>query len=171
MTGLGVRTVNLRIGLVLGRDGGLLARMLPPFDLGLGGPIGSGEQWMSWISRRDLVRLIAFAMANPDVRGVLNATAPKPIRNREFASALGRALRRWAFLPLPAWPLATALGDFAHELLLTGQQVVPARALSLGFQFLDPAIDDALRAELPLTGPVSEIEGRTINLETGAQAR
>ena len=171
MTELGIRTVNLRIGLVLGRDGGLLARMLPPFDLGLGGPIGSGQQWMSWISREDLVRLIVFAMANPTIEGTLNATAPEPVRNREFAAALGRALGRWAFMPLPAWPLEVALGDFARELLLTGQQVVPERALAAGFQFHHPDIDGVLSAELPFARAGSQNSKRIINLETGVEAR
>ncbi len=140
-----VRAVNLRIGLVLGRDGGLLGRLLPVFDLGLGGRTGSGAQWMSWISQRDIVRLIAFAIAHDDLDGAVNASAPVPVRNRDFASALGQALRRPAVLPLPAAPLELALGDFARELLTGGQRVLPAKAMASGFRFRDPEIESALR--------------------------
>ncbi|MEM8972337.1 MAG: TIGR01777 family oxidoreductase [Pseudomonadota bacterium] len=171
MTGLGIRVVNLRIGLVLGRDGGLLSRMLPPFDLGLGGPIGSGQQWMSWITRDDLVRLITFAVVTPSIRGPLNATAPKPVQNSEFARLLGRVLGRPAFLPLPAWPLAMVLGDFAQELLLTGQQVIPDQALAKGFRFRHPTLDRALEDELPFATGKARKRGQSINLETTAEAR
>ena len=142
----GVRIVNLRIGLVLGRDGGLLGRMLPAFDLALGGPIGSGQQWMIWIALPDLVQLIAFAIANPELDGAVNATAPVPVCNRDFAAALGHALGRPAILPLPALPLRMALGDFAVELLLTGQRVLPAKAEAAGFRFTYREIGPALAA-------------------------
>lgn len=143
----GVRVVTLRIGLVLGRDGGLLARMLPAFDLAFGGPIGSGTQWMSWIALPDLVRLIAFAIATPDLTGAVNATAPTPVPNAEFARALGTALGRPAIIPLPALPLRLALGDFAQELLLTGQRVLPNKAEAAGFTFTHRELITAL-AEL-----------------------
>ncbi len=141
---LGLRVIRLRIGLVLDPEGGLLARLLPPFDLGLGGPIGSGRQWMSWISRDDLVRMIIFAIARPSVHGVINATAPKPVTNRDFSRAMGRALRRPVFLPLPALPLRLVGGDFAKELLLGGQRVITIRAREAGFRFLDEDIDPTL---------------------------
>lgn len=141
---LGPRIVNLRIGLVLGRDGGVLSRMLPAFDLCLGGPIGSGRQWMSWIALDDLVRLIVFAIGNSTISGPVNGTAPHPVRNSEFTSALARALRRIAIIPLPAWPLEIAAGDLARELLLGGQRVVPDKVLRAGFRFEQPTIDDAL---------------------------
>lgn len=141
---LRVRVVNLRIGLVLGRDGGILGRLLPVFDLGLGGPTGAGRQWMSWISRGDMVRLIAFSIGTEGLEGAVNGTAPNPVRNAVFAKLLGRALGRPAILPLPAWPLERVLGDFARELLTGGQRVVPAKALAEGFQFREPDLESAL---------------------------
>ena len=143
---LGVRVVRLRIGLVLAAEGGMLSRMLTPFEFGLGGPFGAGRHWMSWIHRDDLVRLVVHAIASPTLTGAVNATAPRPVRNKEFAAALGRALRRPAVLPAPAAPLRLALGDFAQELLLSGQRVVPAAALADGFRFRHPQLDGALRA-------------------------
>jgi uncharacterized protein (TIGR01777 family) len=143
---LGVRLVLLRTGLVLAAEGGLLSRMLAPFELGLGGPFGRGDHWMSWIHRDDLVRLIVHAVATPTLEGPLNGVAPDPVRNRDFAGALGRALHRPAFLPVPALPLRLALGDFAEELLLRGQRVLPAEALASGFRFTFPNLDQALRA-------------------------
>jgi uncharacterized protein (TIGR01777 family) len=141
---LGVRVVRLRIGLVFGIQGGMVSRLLFPFEFGLGGPIGSGRQWASWITRDDLVRMIIHAIATPSLSGPLNGTAPNPVRNVEFARSLGRALGRPAFMPLPAWPLRAALGPFADELLLGGQRVVPTRALASGFVFAHPDLDAAL---------------------------
>jgi len=146
VTGLGVRLVTLRTGLVLGAEGGMLARMLTPFEFGLGGPMGSGRQWMSWIALDDCVRLILHAVAEPRLRGPLNATAPAPATNLDLSRALGRALHRPAVLAAPALPLRLALGDFADELLLGGQRVLPARALATGFHFLYPDLDAALAA-------------------------
>ena len=150
--GLGVRVVRLRIGLVLGTDGGMLARLLTPFEFGLGGRIGSGRQWMSWIERDDCVRLIVHAIASPALSGAVNATAPEPVRNAEFTRALGRALRRPAVLPAPGRLLHAALGDFADELLLGGQRVLPHKALASGFGFRHPQLDGAL-AELVGAAP------------------
>ena len=110
----------------------------------MGGRIGSGRQWMSWIHRDDLVRLIAFAIATPELDGAVNATAPNPVRNADFARALGRALRRPAFVPLPAAPLRLVLGDFAEELFLGGQRVLPVKAVFEGFRFRYPQIGPAL---------------------------
>ncbi|RZJ01526.1 MAG: TIGR01777 family protein [Brevundimonas sp.] len=141
---LGVRVVTLRIGLVLGADGGMLSRLLMPFEFGLGGPMGSGRQWMSWIALDDCVRLILHAVADERVAGPLNATAPEPVTNRELSRALGRALHRPALLAAPAAPLRLALGAFADELLLNGQRVVPAKALATGFRFRHRRIDEAL---------------------------
>jgi uncharacterized protein (TIGR01777 family) len=140
----GIRLVLLRIGLVLGREGGVLSRMLAPFELGLGGPFGRGRHVMSWIHRDDLVRLIVRTIADPALAGPVNGTAPAPVSNRAFASALGRALRRPAFIPVPAAPLRLLLGDFARELLLGGRRVQPARAEAVGFVFLYPALDATL---------------------------
>jgi len=141
---LGMRVVRLRIGLVLAASGGLLGNLLFPFEAGMGGRIGSGRQWMSWIHRDDLVRLIAFAIATPELDGAVNATAPNPVRNADFARALGRALRRPAFVPLPAAPLRLVLGDFAEELFLGGQRVLPVKAVFEGFRFRYPQIGPAL---------------------------
>lgn len=144
--GAGIRTVLLRIGLVLDSSGGMLARMLTPFEFGLGGPFGSGKHWMSWIHRDDLVRLIVHCIADPSLEGPVNGTAPAPVTNRDFTKALGKALRRPAVLPVPAWPLKLVLGDFAQELLLSGQRVLPQRAQASGFSFEYPDIAAALRA-------------------------
>jgi uncharacterized protein len=143
---LGVRVVCLRIGLVLGAEGGMLSRMLTPFEYGLGGPFGSGRHWMSWIHRDDLVRLAVHSIATPSLFGPVNGTAPAPVTNAAFTAALGRALARPAILPMPAAPLRIALGAFAEELLLSGQRVIPLVALKSGFRFTYPAIDDALAA-------------------------
>jgi uncharacterized protein (TIGR01777 family) len=142
----GVRVVCLRIGLVLGSEGGILSQLLLPFEMGVGGPIGSGRQWMSWIERDDLVRLIAHVVATPSLSGPVNATAPEPERNAAFGRALGRALHRPAILPLPAAPLRLLGGDFAQEVLLGGQRVLPQKAVNSGFVFRHARLDDALRA-------------------------
>jgi uncharacterized protein (TIGR01777 family) len=139
----GVRVVRLRIGLVLGTEGGMLSRLLAPFECGLGGLIGDGRQWMSWIERDDLVRLIAHIMVTPKLAGAVNATAPVPVRNADFARALGGAFRRPAVIPMPA-ALLSLLGDFADELLLGGQRVLPSRALTSGFRFRYETIRSAL---------------------------
>jgi uncharacterized protein (TIGR01777 family) len=144
----GVRVVRLRTGLVLGSQGGMLARMLTPFEFGLGGPIGSGTQWMSWIERDDLVRLIAHVIARPELTGAINATAPTPVRNAAFATELGRALHRPAMLRVPAALLHRLAGDLAAELLLGGQRVLPEKALASGFVFRHRTLDGALAAVL-----------------------
>jgi len=141
---LGLRVVRLRIGLVLGRDGGLLANMLTPFEFGLGARLGNGRQWMSWIERDDLVRLILTALRDERYAGVVNATAPNPVRNADFTKALARALGRPALLALPAALLRLAAGDLAREVLLSGQRVVPAKAEAAGFIFRYPTLDSAL---------------------------
>ncbi|GBF25724.1 epimerase family protein [bacterium MnTg02] len=138
------RTVCLRIGLVLGREGGILATLLPAFDWCVGGPIGSGRQWMSWIERDDLVRLIIHAIITEDLDGAVNATAPNPVRNAEFASTLGHSLGRPAILRLPAWLIRLGLGDMGHELLLSGQRVMPIKVLASGFDFRYAQLDAAL---------------------------
>jgi uncharacterized protein len=154
---LGVRVIRLRIGLVLGTQGGLLRRLLVPFEFGLGGPIGSGEQWMSWIERDDLVRLIAHGIATPALLGPVNATAPEPVRNAAFMQALGGALNRPARLRFPAAILHLLAGDFADELLLGGQRVLPAKADLSGFKFRHPTLSSALAGIFgsdPATEPV-----------------
>ena len=137
------RVVIPRIGVVLDPHGGALKKMLPPFKLGLGGPIGGATQWMSWIDREDVINLIEWAIDNREARGVYNATAPNPVRNRDFTRALGRALHRPAFMPIPAFALRLVFGEMANETLLGGQRVVPARAVREGFTFRYPAIEQA----------------------------
>jgi uncharacterized protein (TIGR01777 family) len=144
----GVRVACLRIGLVIGTEGGLLTRMLTPFEYGLGGPIGSGQQWMSWIERDDLIRLIAHAIAKPDISGPINATAPMPVRNMKFTEELGRRLQRPAVFRIPAALLHHLAGDFADELLLGGQRVIPNKALSSGFVFRHETLRSAFEAIL-----------------------
>jgi uncharacterized protein (TIGR01777 family) len=142
----GVRIVLLRIGLVLGTEGGMLTSLLTPFEFGLGGRFGDGRQWMSWIGRDDLVRLIAHAMAAPSLSGPLNATAPEPVTNAQFVTALAGALRRPAVLHLPRKPLEWIAGDLARDLLLGGQKVLPSRALETGFVFETPRLAGLLDA-------------------------
>jgi uncharacterized protein len=144
----GVRVVNLRIGLVIGTEGGFLTRMLTPFEFGLGGPMGSGRQWMSWIERDDLVRLIAHTVANPAVSGPTNATAPIPVTNIRFTEELGRRLNRPAVFRIPAALLHHVAGDFADELLLGGQRVIPNKALGSGFVFRHETLRSAFETIL-----------------------
>jgi uncharacterized protein len=144
----GVRVVHLRIGLVLGTDGGFVTRMLTPFEFGLGGPLGSGRQWMSWIERDDLVRLIAYVIAKSDLSGPINATAPIPVTNLKFTEELGRRLHRPAIFRIPGPLLRRLGGDFASELLLGGQRVLPNRALSHGFVFRYQTLRSAFEAIL-----------------------
>jgi hypothetical protein len=139
----GVRAVAVRIGVVLGRDGGALRPLLPLFRLGLGGRVGSGRQWFSWIHLHDLIRLLRFATENPDVSGVVNGVAPEPVTNATFASELGRAVHRPALLPVPAPLLRVALGEMS-AVLLDSQRVVPRRAEQLGFTFRHSTLRHAL---------------------------
>ena len=141
----GCRVVLLRIGIVLGPDGGALGKMLPVFRLGFGGPVGSGQQWMSWIERHDLCRLIATALEDPAYSGAYNAVAPEPTRMGIFANALGRALGRPSLLPVPGAILYLLLGDGAR-VVLEGQQVLPQRLQAQGFQFQHPSLNAALAA-------------------------
>jgi uncharacterized protein (TIGR01777 family) len=141
----GVRTVNLRIGVVLGHGGGALANMLPIFRLGLGGPLGNGRQWMSWIHLEDLCALVEFLLGQEGAHGAWNATAPTPVTMNEFARTLGKTLHRPAFFRAPAPILRLALGEVA-DVLLTGQRVLPRRALEAGFSFVHPELVSALRA-------------------------
>ncbi len=142
----GVRVVRLRTGMVLGTDGGIVGRLLIPFELGLGGPLGSGRQWMSWIERDDLVRLIAHVMATPALTGAVNGTAPAPATNAEFTAELGRVLRRPAVIRIPAFLLRRLGGALADELLLGGQRVIPDKAAASGFVFRHDTIGSALDA-------------------------
>ena len=144
---LGMRVVLLRSGVVLAPDGGFLRRLLPVFRLGLGGPVGNGRQWLPWVHIADQVALIDFLLHRDDAQGPYNACAPKPVRNGEFASALGRVLHRPALLPAPAFALRMGLGELAG-LLLGGQRAVPRRLCEAGFEFrftdLNAALADLL---------------------------
>jgi uncharacterized protein len=144
----GVRVVFLRIGLVLGTEGGFITRMLTPFEFGLGGPLGSGRQWMSWIERDDLIRLIAHVIASPKIAGPINATAPIPVTNSKFTEELARRLHRPALCRIPDALLRRIGGDFASELLLGGQRVLPNKALSDGFVFRHQTLRSAFEAIL-----------------------
>ncbi|NQD95405.1 TIGR01777 family protein [Pseudomonas sp. CrR25] len=144
---LGIRVVLVRTGLVLARDGGFLKRLLLPFRLGLGGPVGNGRQWMPWIHLADQIALMDFLLQREAARGPYNACAPQPVRNTEFAQALGRALHRPALVPLPAFILRVGLGELSG-LLLGGQRALPTRLSEAGFRFrftdLDAALEDIL---------------------------
>lgn len=145
----GIRVVHLRFGVVLGRGGGALGKMLPLFRLGLGGRLGSGLQWMSWIGLEDAARAVLFAMDTATLAGPVNLTAPQPVTNAEFARALGRAVHRPAILPAPVFALRLALGTMADEALLASARVVPAKLQMAGFQFTHSTVDRALDAALP----------------------
>src|SRR5580704_17242323 len=144
----GVRVVFLRIGLVLGTEGGFITRMLTPFEFGLGGPLGSGRQWMSWIERDDLIRLVAHVIASGKIAGPINATAPIPVTNNNFTEELARRLHRSALFSIPYALLRRLGGDFASELLLGGQRVLPNKALSDGFVFCHQTLRSAFEAIL-----------------------
>jgi uncharacterized protein (TIGR01777 family) len=141
---LGLRLVQARIGVVLGREGGALGKMLLPFKLGLGGRIGSGRQYMSWIAIHDLVRALLFFIENAETSGVYNLTAPNPVTNAQFTLSLGRALSRPAVLPMPAFAAKLAFGEMAQDLLIGGQKVLPTRLKAAGFQWESPFIGEGL---------------------------
>lgn len=142
------RVVHVRIGIVLAGAGGALSAMLPIFKLGLGGRIGDGRQWMSWIGFEDLLRVFERVLADESIVGPVNAVAPNPVRNAEFASTLAAVLQRPAVLPAPAFALRAILGEMAEELLLGGAKVVPDVLCTRGFSFAHPTLDEALRAAL-----------------------
>jgi len=144
---LGARVVCVRTGVVLDAGGGALAKMLPPFRLGVGGPVAGGAQYISWIHTQDLLGLMLAALDGEDWSGPINATAPEPATNTVFSKALGRALGRPAVLPVPGLALALLYGEMA-EIVTTGARVVPARALMLGYEFAHPHLDEALRSAL-----------------------
>jgi uncharacterized protein (TIGR01777 family) len=140
----GIRLVLLRVGVVLDKDAGALNKMLGPFRWFVGGPVGSGRQYVSWIHHADLSGLILLALDREDARGPLNGTAPKPVTNKEFSKAVGRALHRPSFLRVPRLMLRLRFGGVAH-VIATGQRVLPRQALALGYQFQFPDIDGALQ--------------------------
>lgn len=140
----GCRVVIPRFGIVLGEKGGALGQMIPLFNKYVGGPLGSGKQWFSWIHIEDLTRAFLFLLEHPEISGPVNFTAPNPVRNKELAQWLGRILGRPAFLPAPGFVLRLVLGEFG-SILLEGQRVLPQKLVQAGFQFSYPEVDRALR--------------------------
>ena len=145
----GVRTVLLRTGIVLSKDGGALGTMLTPFKFGVGGVVGSGKQWMSWISLDDQIRVINFAIENENIRGAINAVSPNPVTNQEFTKTLGDVLYRPTILPLPEFAVSMVFGEMGDALLLASTRVLPKRLEDAGFEFkypeLKPAIEHAVK--------------------------
>jgi uncharacterized protein (TIGR01777 family) len=144
----GTRVVMLRTSVVLAPSGGALAKMLPPFRMGLGGKIGSGAQWWSWIALPDLIELILAALTDDKFQGPLNAASPNPVTNLEFTNTLGHVLHRPTIFPLPALAVKIAFGEMGEELLLASQRVQPAASLAAGFQFQHSGLESALKAIL-----------------------
>ncbi len=143
-----VRSVQLRFGIVLSPAGGALAKMLPAFRMAVGGRLGTGAQWMSWIGLHELVRVIRFAIDSDTLRGPVNAVTPEPVTNTIFTATLGRVLRRPALIPVPAFALRALFGEMAGLTMLASQRVVPERLQAAGFRFQLPSLEDALRHEL-----------------------
>ncbi len=141
--GLGIRTVLLRIGPVLEKDGGMLAKVLPSFHLGLGSQIGDGQQWLSWIDRTDLIKLILFIIHHQNIDGPVNATSPNPITHKEFSLALAEAIHRPCFLKTPAFVFKLIFGQMAEEIMINGQKVLPEKVLRHGFEFSYPTIEQS----------------------------
>lgn len=139
-----VRLVLLRIGVVLEKNGGMLSKLLPIFRLGLGGAIGSGKQWISWIERDDLIKIILFCIQNENINGPLNATAPEPVTNLQFSRKLASALRRPAIFRVPSFIISIMSGQMGEELILNGQYVLPNKLMQSKFNFTYPTIDSAL---------------------------
>lgn len=149
----GVRVVLLRTGVVLSPRGGALAKLLPIFRLGGGGPLGTGTQWLSWIALEDQLRAIEHALFTESMRGAANLTSPNPVRNAEFAATLGRTLGRPAIIPVPAFALELLYGEMARSTLLAGQRAVPAALTRAGFRFETPTLDGALTSLLTPSRP------------------
>lgn len=142
---LGVRRVSLRFGPVLSPEGGMLAKVLTPMKLGVGGPVGDGRQWLSWVSLPDVVRVVRFALARDDLRGPVNVVTPEPARQGEFIAALGRVIGRPAVMRMPAWAARLAFGEMADEMLLASTRVAPQVLGRAGFTFEDADLEPALR--------------------------
>lgn len=145
---LGMRVVKVRIGVVLSPKGGALQKMLLPFRLGMGGVVGSGKQYWSWIGLNDLVRVFQYCITHPKVSGAINAVSPEPATNREFTKSLGAVLKRPTIIPVPGFLARLALGEMANDLLLASARVVPEKLQQQGFEFQQPSLEDSLRFEL-----------------------
>jgi uncharacterized protein (TIGR01777 family) len=141
----GARVVFLRTGIALSKDGGALAQMLTPFSFGVGGVVGSGQQWMSWIALEDLISVINFVLENENVRGPVNATAPEPVTNQTFTKTLGEVLNRPTFIPVPEFGVKFMFGEMGENLLLQGSRVLPKKLQDLGFAFKYPELKEALK--------------------------
>jgi uncharacterized protein (TIGR01777 family) len=141
----GIRTVNTRFGIILDRDGGALAKMLFPFRMGIGGRIGDGRQWMSWITLEDVVAALKFVLLDHALSGPVNFVAPNPVTNAEFTKTLGRVLSRPTFLPIPEFGVRLAFGEMGDALLLSSQRVAPSVLEDTGFPFYWPTLEPALR--------------------------
>ncbi len=144
---LGIRVVVVRTGIVLDTEGGALAKMLPPFRLGVGGPVAGGRQYVAWVHTDDVVRLMLAALDGEEWSGPINATAPAPVTNAELSRALGKVLHRPSFLPVPGLALRALFGEMA-QIVTTGARVVPARPLVLGYEFRHPELEEALRTAI-----------------------
>lgn len=140
----GIRVVNARFGVILDTNGGALKKMLPPFRMGVGGKVGSGKQWMSWIALDDVVGGIQFALANDSIRGPVNFVAPVPVTNAEFTKTLGKVLSRPTIFPIPAFAIKLLFGEMGEALLLGGQRVAPERLIAEGYEFSYPQLEQAL---------------------------
>jgi uncharacterized protein (TIGR01777 family) len=145
---LGIRVVLARFGIILAREGGALPKMVMPFKFGAGGKLGSGQQWMSWVTLEDVVGILRFAIENNSARGAINLVAPQPVQNAEFTKVLAKALHRPALFPAPAFALRFALGEMADALLLSSQRVAPRALGKLGYRFLHADLTSALAAVL-----------------------
>ncbi|MCO6512801.1 MAG: TIGR01777 family oxidoreductase [Aridibacter famidurans] len=144
----GSRVVIPRFGIVLSKEGGALAKMITPFSFGLGGTVGEGSQWMSWIALPDLVRMIQFLINNDRITGALNATAPNPVTNEEFTNVLGKVLKRPTIIPVPGFGVKLLFGEMGERLLLEGARVLPEKLLEAGFKFDYPDLEGALKQAL-----------------------
>lgn len=153
----GIRVVNLRIGVVLAKAGGALAKMLLPFQLGVGGVVGSGQQFWSWVGLADVVGAIEHSLDHQDLRGPVNAVSPQPLTNYDFTKALGKVLHRPTIFPMPGFAARLALGEMADDLLLGSTRVYPKRLEETGYRFQHPTLDAALRhaLDLPPTSPAA----------------
>jgi len=144
----GARVVFPRIGVVLSKDGGALEKMLTPFKFGVGGTVGSGDQWMSWVAIDDLVKMIVFAIENEEFEGAFNATAPNPVQNEEFTNTLGKVINRPTILPVPSFGVKLLFGEMGETLLLEGARILPKKLQDAGFEFEYPDLTKAFEAEL-----------------------
>lgn len=144
----GIRVVNTRFGIILDKEGGALAKMLPPFRMGIGGRIGEGKQWMSWIALDDVVSALQFVLTNESMKGPVNFVAPNPVTNTEFTKTLGRVLARPTIFPIPAFGLRLVFGEMADALLLSSQRVEPVKLSDSGYQFAYGKLENALRSVL-----------------------